>query len=176
MQSGPTGICIMNLLHVRVADRPANKVQALLKDCVGTPFVFVALSNASLRHQPFAGLDPNMRLGSFLNMLEKESGLRAEEIEIMTGYPPAPLKVPHDPDSLLSCLAISSGDTLLIRRQENTSAASPVPSAVTSDLAANNIAPEGTQVQDKPLTAPEPAGFTLCKVWAVSASTPPTLH
>ena len=100
-----------------------------------------------------------MRLGTFLDMLERETGLRTKEIEILTGYPPAPVRVPHDPDSLLSCLAISNGDTLLIRRQENASAAAPEPSAVTSNMAASSIAPQGTQVQDIPITAPQPAGF-----------------
>ncbi len=88
-----------------------------------------------------------MRLGNFLEVLERETGLRAKEIDILTGYPPAPVRVPHDPDSLLSCLAISNGDTLLIRRQETTSVAASEPTAVTSKLAANSPASEGTQVQ-----------------------------
>ena len=104
-------------------------------------------SRATLRLQPTAGLDPNMRLGNFLELLERETGLRAKEIDILTGYPPAPVRVPHDPDSLLSCLAISNGDTLLIRRQETTSFAASEPTAVTSKSAANSPASEGTQVQ-----------------------------
>ncbi|CAK0785142.1 hypothetical protein CVIRNUC_008348 [Coccomyxa viridis] len=94
------------------------------------------------------GLDPNMRLGNFLEVLERETGLRAKEIDILTGYPPAPVRVPHDPDSLLSCLAISNGDTLLIRRQETTSVAASEPTAVTSKLAANSPASEGTQMDE----------------------------
>ena len=117
-----------------------------------------------------------MRLGSFLDMLERETGLKAKEINILTGYPPAPVRLPHDPDSLLSCLAISDGETLLIRRQEDVSAAAPEPSPVTSGLAASRIVPQGTQVQDIPVTAPQPAVIQTPQIRAVSASVPPGQH
>ena len=139
----------MSLLHVRVANGPANIRKAFLTTYEGLTSVLAALSvRAILRLKPTAGLDPNMRLGNFLEMLERETGLRAKEIDILTGYPPTPVRVPHDPDSLLSCLAISNGDTLLIRRQEPTSVAASEPTAVTSKLSANSPASEGTQVQE----------------------------
>ena len=141
-------MCVMSLLHVRIADGSASRQKAFLTIYEDLTSVLAALSGrATLRLQPTAGLDPNMRLGSFLEVLERETGLRAKDIDILTGYPPAPVRIPHDPDSLLSCLAISNGDTLLIRRQETTSVAASEPTAVTSKLARNSPASEGTQVQ-----------------------------
>lgn len=59
-----------------------------------------------------------MQLCDFLDLLGKETGLGPRELEILAGFPPAPVKLPSDPDSKLSSLAIANGDTLLVRRQE----------------------------------------------------------
>ena len=79
-----------------------------------------------------------MQLRDFLELLGKETGLEASELEILAGFPPAPIQLPSDPGSTLSSLPIANGDTLLIRRQEN--AASTAQEDAAPDATASNVA------------------------------------
>ena len=58
-----------------------------------------------------------MQLRDFLELLSKETGLAPGELEILAGFPPAPVALPSSTDSMLSSLAIVNGDTLLVRKR-----------------------------------------------------------
>ena len=70
-----------------------------------------------------------MQLRDFLELLGKETGLNPEELEILAGFPPAPIQLPSSQDSLLSSLAIANGDSLLIRKQDKPAGAAQTPDA-----------------------------------------------
>ena len=81
-----------------------------------------------------------MQLQDFLELLGKETGLAAGELEILAGFPPAPIALPSSADSTLSSLPIVNGDTLLIRKRAESAQAPPdVPSnAQAPDAAAGD--------------------------------------
>ena len=79
-----------------------------------------------------------MQLRDFLELLGKETGLEASELEILAGFPPAPIHLPSDPGSTVSSLPIANGDTLLVRRREK--AASTAQEDLAPDATASNVA------------------------------------
>ncbi|CAL5229044.1 g12293 [Coccomyxa viridis] len=74
------------------------------------------------------GLEPSMQLQDFLELLGKETGLAPGELEILAGFPPAPIALPSSAGSTLSSLAIVNGDTLLIRKRAEQAQALEIPS------------------------------------------------
>lgn len=101
-----------------------------------------------------------MQLHDFLELLGKEIGLEASELEILAGFPLAPIQVPSDPGSTLSSLPIANGDTLLIRKWEK--AASTAQEDAAPDDTASNVA-EVTQAY-----AMSPACPALLPVYVVT--------
>ncbi len=69
-----------------------------------------------------------MQLQDFLELLGKETGLAPGELEILAGFPPAPIALPSSAGSTLSSLAIVNGDTLLIRKRAEQAQALEIPS------------------------------------------------
>ena len=101
-----------------------------------------------------------MQLRDFLELLGKETGLEASELEILAGFPPAPIQLPSDPGSTLSSLPIANGDTLLVRRHEK--AASTAQEDAAPDATASNV-PEVIQAY-----AMSPACPALLPVFVVT--------
>ena len=77
-----------------------------------------------------------MQLQDFLELLGKETGLAPGELEILAGFPPAPIALPSSAGSRLSSLAVVNGDTLLIRKRAETAQAPDVPSNAQAPAAA----------------------------------------
>ncbi len=87
-----------------------------------------------------------MQLRDFLELLGKETGLNPEELEILAGFPPAPIQLPSNPDSPLSSLAIANGDSLLIRKQDKPAGAAQERDAPENSEAAPASTSNGTDV------------------------------
>ena len=85
-----------------------------------------------------------MQLRDFLEVLGKETGLAPGELEILAGFPPAPIALPSSTDSTLSSLAIVNGDTLLIRKRAASAQAPEVPrEAPEADATSNSLEVRG---------------------------------
>lgn len=83
-----------------------------------------------------------MQLREFLELLGKETGLAPGELEILAGFPPAPIAVPTSTDSTLSSLAILNGDTLLVRKRAEPAQAPDVSADAPAAAAGASNSPE----------------------------------
>ena len=116
-----------------------------------------------------------MQLRDFLELLGKETGLEASELEILAGFPPAPIQLPSDPGSTLSSSAIANGDTLLVRRREK--AASTAQEDAAPDATASNVAEVLFPILCIVSCLPYPASSVYCDTkWRPTSKSPSCDH